>query len=63
MSKLERRHGERRTRRERRTGDVGPPPCNIGYYDGAWQCFTHDRLWGAVPIPDEPCDGWEKDDV
>jgi hypothetical protein len=60
MSNLERRQGERRTGRERRTGDIGPPPCNIWYMDGAWKCSTHNRLWGAVTNPDEPCDGWEE---
>lgn len=31
--------------------------CHIMEYDGAYKCSTHDRTWGAVPEPDEPCAG------
>lgn len=30
-------------------------PCKIHEYDGAFRCTTHDRIWGAVTDPDEPC--------
>jgi hypothetical protein len=31
--------------------------CRISEYDGAFRCWTHNRMWGAVPEPDEPCKG------
>ena len=31
--------------------------CHITEYDGAFICWTHNRTWGAVPEPDEPCKG------
>jgi hypothetical protein len=30
--------------------------CRIHEYDGAYRCTTHNRLWGAVKDPDEPCE-------
>lgn len=30
--------------------------CRITEYDGAYKCWTHNRMWGAVTHPDEPCD-------
>jgi len=30
-------------------------PCHIYEYDGAFRCTTHDRQWGAITNPDEPC--------
>jgi hypothetical protein len=36
-----------------------PQPCRILEYDGAWKCYAHDRMWGAVVDPVEPCEGWE----
>lgn len=32
--------------------------CHITEYDGAYKCWTHDRVWGAVTHPDAPCAGW-----
>jgi hypothetical protein len=29
--------------------------CRIVEYDGAYNCMTHRRIWGAVTCPDEPC--------
>lgn len=29
--------------------------CRIYEYDGAYKCYTHNRVWGAVTNPDEPC--------
>lgn len=31
-------------------------PCRIYEHDGSYMCHTHNRLWGAVTDPDEPCD-------
>lgn len=35
-----------------------PPECRIKEYDGAFKCYTHNRAWGAVPMPETPCAGW-----
>lgn len=35
-----------------------PAPCHIHEYDGAFKCLTHQRTWGAVGNPQEPCSGW-----
>jgi len=35
-------------------------PCRIHEYDGAYRCYAHNRSWGAIPKPDEPCFGWIK---
>lgn len=32
--------------------------CRIYEYDGAYRCFTHNKMWGAVSYPSEPCEGW-----
>lgn len=28
--------------------------CNVMEYDGAFKCYTHNVMWGAVSKPDEP---------
>lgn len=28
--------------------------CNVMEYDGAFKCYTHSVMWGAVSKPDEP---------
>lgn len=33
--------------------------CRIHEHDGAFKCYTHQRMWGAVTNPDEPCEGWK----
>jgi hypothetical protein len=33
--------------------------CHITEYDGAFICWTHNRTWGAMPEPDEPCKEWQ----
>jgi hypothetical protein len=42
--------------RNARSPSAGGEPCRIYEYDGAYRCTTHDRLWGAVKDPDEPCE-------
>jgi hypothetical protein len=32
--------------------------CSIREYDGAYKCYTHNRMWGAVTNPQTPCVGW-----
>ncbi len=40
--------------------DLEPPTeCRIYEHDGAFKCYAHNRAWGAIPKPDEPCQGWE----
>ncbi len=34
-------------------------PCRIYEHDGAFKCYTHNKMWGAVSNPDKPCEGWE----
>jgi hypothetical protein len=36
----------------------GPVPCRIREHDGAYKCYAHDKMWGAVSKPDTPCAGW-----
>lgn len=38
-----------------------PEPCRIIEHDGAYKCLAHDRIWGAVLEPQEPCEGWKKE--
>ena len=38
---------------------AAPEPCRIHEHDGAFKCYTHKRLWGAVSNPSEPCAGWQ----
>jgi hypothetical protein len=33
-------------------------PCRIKHHDGAFKCYAHNKLWGAVSKPDQPCAGW-----
>lgn len=37
-------------------------PCRIHEYDGAYRCYAHNRSWGAIPKPDEPCFGWKPEE-
>jgi len=32
--------------------------CRIHEYDGAYRCYTHNKMWGATTNPNHPCDGW-----
>lgn len=34
-------------------------PCKIAEYDGAYKCYAHNKQWGAIIDPDEPCSGWQ----
>jgi hypothetical protein len=46
------------TSTENETSDLSAGACHITEYDGAFKCWTHNRVWGAVPFPDELCAGW-----
>ena len=37
--------------------------CRIYEYDGAFKCYTHDKRWGAITNPDQPCAGWSPEKI
>ena len=36
-------------------GAAASIPCRIHEHDGAFKCYAHNKMWGAVSKPDEPC--------
>jgi hypothetical protein len=33
--------------------------CRIYEHDGAFKCYAHNKMWGAVSNPDTPCQGFD----
>ncbi len=33
--------------------------CRVSYYDGAYECSAHNRMWGAVGKNNGPCHDWD----
>jgi len=34
--------------------------CVIYEHDGAYKCYTHKKMWGAVSNPDQPCSSLQR---